>query len=144
MTLFDLKRFISIAIILPAIILYTGCSDNSQSIFRSESDSSKFPEKFIEKGSDFNHTYVSLQTVRTGEGLLEVRTTFWAISEAGPILGTALQDSLLSLEAMYRCGTILSETWDKVAFNITVEQEDEQELQEIILKCRDTTLRLER
>jgi hypothetical protein len=99
----------------------------------------QFPEFFIEKGTDADSSYISLQGVRASDGILDLQATSWGIRETGLFLARAKGSRAALFEFMGECGTVSSRTWVKVTLHYELPLADQDTVERIwFTNFRDT------
>lgn len=101
---------------------------------------STFPNAFLTTGHDSDHTYISLEAVRTNSQHLKLNFEGWGILETGIFLSKNYSDSAINYQIMGRCGTVPTFTWVKVEFTDSLSPFTEDSLKFIRMRGIYNTL----
>jgi hypothetical protein len=94
-------------------------------------ETQEFPEVHLETGSDSDHSYAAIRTVRQPNGDLKILVTGWGIREYGLGLAKQVRGSTLELRIFGKCGTVNSRTWSKESFSYSLAKEVEETISQI-------------
>lgn len=73
----------------------------------------KFPDFFLEKGSDADSSYISFRGTKINPYLYEIRGTGWGIIESGILIHQDNYPRKIVFLFMGECGTLFFKTWIK-------------------------------
>jgi hypothetical protein len=129
------KSFFFLTAVILAII-NIGCEDK---VTTTEEAKISFKEFYIEKGSDFDTTYISFKGTIKNSNTLLIEATSWGILEVGLSLDRIDMNKEIMFGLMGQCGTIFTHTWAKVTFSNTISAAETDTLERIsFTNFRDT------
>lgn len=123
-------------VLIVLLIFFGACKTPTENNVPTEG---RFPEVFLEAGSDSDSSYIALRTFRLQNGNLKIQVTGWGIEEYGLFLNCQTESRTLTMNIMGECGTVSSRTWVKRTFDYIVTRAAEDTLSRIrFTNFRDT------
>jgi len=127
-------RFESLSVFI-MLVIFWGCKTPTETI----PAIGRFPEIFLEAGSDIDTTYISLRTIRLQDGTLKIQATGWGVEEYGLFLNLQTENKFLTMNIMGECGTVFTRTYVKRTFEHVITKSAEDTLERIrFTNFRDT------
>lgn len=119
------------------VIIAGGCNTPTDNNVSAEG---RFPEVFLQAGSDADYSYISLRTIRLRDGHLKSEVTGWGIEETGLFLDRQIDNGSLVMHIMGKCGLVATRTWVKRTFDHIITKTAEDTLKRILVTTFQDTL----
>lgn len=118
------------------LVVFCGCKTPTENNVPQES---RFPEVFLEAGSDIDTTYISLRTIRLQDGNLKTEVTGWGVEEWGMRLYCKTESATITMRIIHECALFFNYTRVKKTFDYIITRAAEDTLNRILFtNIRDT------